>query len=296
MTKQDLLKASIREFEDKKNNALLWKCKRVFTTSGYAYLVKQTSTPISCAFHFAKTFETSEEIGKYENVEIALNTRQQIPFDDCVITYAPEGLGEELCVALLSQGNYNETMGQWHYRGVGTFGVISHRFLVADESEISDNLGVNSMQIILELQADYPYVPSYFEAKSEKQYVMVDVEEQGVMGGILAPQIATSADGTQKQKLTQWKRDAVKLTFVNFTRDEALKELNRVMQSSLSKETQFGFCTTPNLSNKYLYQMAFNWKSLTYISEFEINYLLRESASETAKRVLQIIYKALETI
>lgn len=280
MTKQDLLRASIKEFEDFKENALLWKCKRVFTASGYAYLIKQSSEPISCAFHFAKNFETSEEIGKYENVEITLNTRKEIGFDDSIITY------KDLTVALLTQGNYNETMAQWHYHGVGSFSPISNKFLITDESEIEENLGVNSMEIMLNLQKDYPMVPSYFEAKSEKKYIMVDVEEQGVMSGVLN----FNSGGI----LQLWKKDAVKLTFVNFNRDEALKEINRIQNASLDKDTNFGFCSTPDLSNKYLYQLAFNWKSLTYVSNFEINYWCKSTTPEEITKVKQLIYNALQ--
>lgn len=278
MTRKNLLDRSIKEFEDKKQNALFWTCDKIFTKSGYLYIVKKESRPISCAFHYAKSFETSEEIGKYENVEIALNTYEELGFEG-VVEY--NGLN----VAFSSQGNYNDTMQIWHYKGVGTFDVISNQFMVMSADEINNNLGVNSMEIMLNLQKDYPFVPSYFEAKSEKKYVMVDIDSSEDIGGAL------KKDG--KYKLH--KSDEVKLTFVNFTRDEALQELFRIQENSLKPDTQFGLMTSPTLENRYLYQIAFNWKSLTYISSFKINYYIKSNATYDPA-IKDVIFEALETL
>lgn len=281
MTRKNLLNRSIKEFEDNVQNALYWECDKVFTDSGYLYIVKKTSRPICCAFHFAKSFETSDEIGKYENVEIALNTKEELGFDG-VVEY------NGLTVAFASQGNYNETMGIWHYKGVGTFEPISNRFMVTSEDEISNNLGVNSMEIFLELKDKYPMVPSYFEAKSEKQYIMVDVDNatDAEIGGAL------KKDG----KYMLHKADDIKLTFVNFTRDEAMAELYRIQESSLKPNSKFGLMSTPTFENRYTYQIAFNWKSLTYISNFRVNYYIKSSTESAEKYIKNVIYKQLEAL
>lgn len=283
MTKVDLLKASKKEFEDKVNNAVVWSCKRVFTSSGYAYLIKQSSKPISCAIHFARNFETSDEVGKFENIEVAINTNEEIPFEDAVIEY------KDFIVALLSQRNYNETMKMWHYNGVGSFSPISNFFFVTSEDEIIHNLGVNSMQIFCELKKDYPIVPSYFNAQSTKKYIMVDIEEASEgLNSVLSKDI--------EGRISARKRDNVKLTFVNFTRDEALAELHRIQEASLVESPKFGFVSAPKLENKYLYQLAFNWKSNTYIATFSIFYFISSEALWPGKVIEEVIYEQLQAI
>lgn len=281
MTRAHLLKKSVEEFEDKINNALYWKCDRVITKSGYMYIIKRESKPISCAFHFAKSFETSEEIGKYSNVDIALNTREELGFDG-VIEY------HDLTVAFTSHGNYNETMAQWHYKGVGTFDAISNQFLVTSEDEINDNLGVNSMEIFLDLKNRYPIVPSYFDSSSERKYIMVDIENSEELGGGLR----IAKDG----KYELHKAEDVKLTFVNFTRDEAMEELYRIQEHSLSPITKFGIMTSPTLENRYLYQIAFNWKSLTYVSSFKINYYTRSKTEKELTEIKETLFNSLEAL
>ena len=267
MTKVDLLKRSKQEFEDKVKNALLWECDRVITDSGYMYIIKKNSRKISCAFHFAKSFETSEEVGKYENVDIALNTDEELGFDG-VIEY------HDLTVAFTSQGNYNETMKMWHYKGVGTFDPISNQFMIMDEAEINNNLGVNSMELFIKLK---------------ENYIMVDIENSDDLGGALKID-----EETGKYRLH--KSDQVKLTFVNFTRDEAMKELYRIQESTLMPTATFGLMSSPTLENRYLYQIAFNWKSLTYVSNFRINYYIHSTTREELTKVKEVIFDTLEAL
>lgn len=280
MTREALLKASIKEFEDSSDNALVWTCRRLFNNSGYCYIIKQESHPFSCALHYNISFDTSEEIGKYSNIEVAINTREQIPFES-LIEY------KGMHFAITSQGNYNETMKQWHYRGVGSFDPIFNQFLIFSEDEIDSNLGVNSMAILLGLQKDYPFVPSYFEAQSVKKYVMIDVERGENLGGSIKLKV---------DKLALHLSDNVKLTFVNFTRDECIAELFRIQQASLMPDSKFGLMSSPTLENKYIYQLAFNWKSLTYVSEFTINYYAQSSTEESVKHIKEALFEALEAL
>lgn len=282
MTRVDLLKRSKQEFEDRVKNALLWECDRVITDSGYMYIIKKSSRKISCAFHFAKSFEASEEVGKYENVDIALNTDEELGFDGVIEYY-------DLTVAFTSQGNYNETMKMWHYKGVGTFEPISNQFMITDEAEINNNLGVNSMELFIKLKENYPIVPSYFEAKSTKKYIMVDIENSEELGGSLRINNETG-------KYELHKSDQVKLTFVNFTRDEAMKELYRIQESTLMPTATFGLMSSPTLENKYLYQIAFNWKSLTYVSNFRINYYIHSTTQEELQKIKEAVIETLETL
>lgn len=258
MTREELLRASIEEFRDHQENALFWTCERIFTSSGYCYILLRESRPISCAIHFNRSFESDENIGKYENNDMQINTREELDFGG-VIEY------KGLFCALVSQGNWNATMGQFHYMGAGSFGPISKLFLITNEEEVNKKIGVDSMPIFMNLEFGVPIVPSYYMAESQKSYVMVDVSYEGD----ITPIVST------RESYEQIKVDSVKLTFVNFTTHDAMKFLERLQNLSLSQEAEFGFLSTPGLQAKHTYQISFNWKALVYESSFRINYCLR---------------------
>lgn len=279
----DLLKASVQEFKDKKENALFWTIDRVYTTSGYSYLIKKKSKPISCAFHFAHSFEQDSILGKYETADIAINTNDELGFDG-IITY------KDLIVAFTGSGNYNEEMKMWHYFGVGAFNPINKQFLVLSEKEINDNLGVNSTEIILDLADKYPIVPHFFEAKSDKKYIIFEADENSPID--VGSCIDYDADG----KLRLHKIDDVTLTFVNFTRNEAMQELYRIQKESLKPETKFGIMSEMLLRNEEVYQIAFNWRSLAYSCDFTINYYALESEKNKVPKIKKIVYNFLQKL
>lgn len=281
MTKEYLLAQSVKEFEDKKENALLWSIDRIYTKTGYCYIVKKQSTPISCAFHFANSFTQDETLGKYQTADIVLNTRTKLGFDG-IITY------KDLVVAFTNSGNYNETMGQWHYFGVGAFNQITNRFLILDEKEIDANLGVNSTEIFLNLEKDYPIVPHYFEAKSDEKYILFEARE---MGG--AYRTGSTLGFGADNYLNYHKVDSISLTFVNFNRDEAMSEMYRIQQESLKPDTQFGINTPFDIRNIELYQIAFNWRALAYSCDFVINYYISKSVTDKLPIIKEAIFKSL---
>lgn len=270
MTREELLKASIEEFRDLQENALFWTCERIFTSSGYCYILLKESRPISCAIHFNRSFESDENIGKYESNDMQINTREDLGFEG-VIEY------KGLFCALVSQGNWNATMGQYHYQGTGSFGPINRQFLITNEQEVNKKIGVDSMPIFMNLEFGVPIVPSYYMAKSQTSYVMVDVEYEGDITPILST----------RKSYEQIKVDNVKLTFVNFSTHDAMKFLDRLQNLSLSQNPTFGFLTTPGLQAQHVYQISFNWKALVYESSFKINYCLR-GYYENEKAIIRI--------
>lgn len=270
MTKEYLLKASIAEFEDKKENALFWDCDRIFTSSGYCYILKKKSRPISCALHYNRTFETDENIGKYENNDVLLNTREDLGFQG-LIEY------KGIYCAFNQQGNWNAEMGQFHYNGSGSFGPISQKFLITDEKEVEEKIGADSTPIFMNLDFGVPIVPAYYQAESMKKYVMVSTEYERDLTPI------TEAIKSYEQI----KVDNVKLTFVNFTTHDAMDFLHKLQNLSLSPNGGFGFLSTPGLAAKSTYQISFNWKALVYESSFSINYCLK-GIYEKEKDIIRI--------
>lgn len=276
----ELLKASVNEFKDKKENALFWEVDRIYTKSGYAYLVKKKSTPISCALHFANSFQQDSTLGRYETADIAINTNTQLGFDG-IITY------KDLIIAFTGSGNYNEEMKMWHYFGAGSFSPINKQFLVLSEKEIDNNLGVNSTEIILDLAKDYPIVPHFFEAKTDKKYIIFQADENSPI------EVGSCIDYDQNNSLRLHKVDDVTLTFVNFTRNEAMAELYRIQQESLKPDTKFGIMSEMLLKNDEIYQIAFNWRALAYTCDFTINYYAVESKDNHVAKIKKVIYSFL---
>lgn len=284
MTKAYLLSQSVKEFEDKQENALFWEVDKIYTKSGYLYLVKKNSRPISCALHFASGFQQDSILGKYETADILINTREELGFEG-VITY------KGFTIAFTNAGNYNETMGQWHYIGVGAFSPISNRFFITDEKEVNSNLGINSTETILSLQKDYPIVPHFFQAKTEEKYILFEAFEDGTQ------RVGSMLDfDTTDDKMRLHRIDDIKLTFVNFTRDEAMAEMYRIQQESLKPDTKFGIMSEFKIKNDELYQMAFNWRVLAYSCAFTINYYITQSEKGLLPRIRQIVYNSIARI
>lgn len=275
MTREALLKASIREFEDFKNNCQVWEVDRHFTDTGYCYMIKKNPKEISAAIHYNASFETDDSVGKYENNDVAINTREQLPFDS-ILTY------KDLTFAIASMGNYNETMGQWHYAAQSAFKPISDEFLITDEAEINQKIGCNSLGIIMALDFEYPLVPSYYAATDKKSYVMLSVTSSEGITPII----------TTDDYVYQRKRDTLKVSFVNIDTKGALYFLRQLQEYSLMPNTEFGINSIGTLADENLYQKSFNWKSLTYSVDIDLNYLLKTDGI-IDKRFSEILYKSI---
>lgn len=280
MTKQDLLKASIAEFQDFKNNALYWTCKRIITKSGYCFIVKQKNNPISCAIHYNRSFETDESVGKYENNDFMINTRVELDYHG-LIEY------KGMFFAISSVGNYNETMAQYHYQGSGAFKPIADKFLILDETEVDEQLGVNSLSIFMLFgeSLGMPTLPAYFEASYyHTAYILVSVEHDSSFTPVVS----------EGNELIQRKIDSVTLTFVNYEVQKVMEFLKKLQDFSVSESSTFGFVTLPDLKERSIHQKSFDWKALSYTSEFKINYVLKSNFLENQCIIKQVFFNMLE--
>lgn len=282
MTREALLSASVQEFQDHKNNAWFIPCRRIGTRSGYEYLLKEEDKKrkISCAIHFNRSFESSEVIGKYENNEVSINTREELGFNG-IVEY------KDFVIGIVSQGNYNETMKQYHYRCVGGFTPITRKFLVTSEEEIEEDLGVNSYEVILTSWGkDYPIFPAHLSAGSKAKYITVEVENEEEVSPI------RNLEG----KAISHQIDRVSLHFVNFTRTECLRHLDYIQSLSKKPETNFGFVDTFKLSSATVYQISFDWKSLAYKAECRINYYLSSLDIIEVSKIREVILDNLKAV
>lgn len=264
MTREALLRASINEFEDKIQNCLVWEIDRVYTSTGFCYIIKKSSEKQSCALHYDMQLNESSAIGRFETNSVQITTRTELP-SDCIITY------KGLTIAINEMGWYNETMGQWHYMGQDIIKAISDEFLITDLTEINNEIGINSYPIFAGLGLLYPIVPSYYAPEAtDKSYVVLDI---------------TSGEGVtpifyKDKKLYQYKRDLVKFSFVNVDTKSALEFMEEVQNQSKRPNTKFGINTLNTFIDEKIYQKSFNWRALNYQMSLEINYYLSGDTQE----------------
>lgn len=282
MTREALLKASIREFKDYKNNAMVWNVERHFTNSGYCYILKLKSRPISCAIHYNASFDTDENVGKYENNDIAINTREKLDSNNEIIEY------KGMYIAISSIGNFNATMGQWHYAGQASFKPIADRFLITDLAQIQNEIGSNCLSILMKLDLGYPLVPAYYAAHDKSSYIMFNVNYSEAYNIISYSQ--------ELGALCQYRKDNVKLSFVNIDTLTAMKILEKLNEFALKKGAEFGINNIPSLSDENFYQKSFNWKSLVYSSVLDINYHLKASDARSIKEIKEVFFNAVKGI
>lgn len=276
MTREALLKQSIKEFEDKKQNALFYVCKRVDTPSGYVYLVKGKPKKISCAIHYNRSFEATDNFGRIEVNDVAINTREELGIGH-IVEY------KDFVFGIASQEDYNATMGQWHYQGVASHRFIQAQFYVENESLINKHIGYNAMAILHELDLGFHILPPLFAVDTQEKFIMMDVEQ------------STNLTPVYKREalFRQERIDDCKLSFVNLDTNEVLKTLYKFQQASLVKDARFGFLSLPSLSDNGLFQKSFNWRSLAQTGSFRIHYALNSDIDENDKMIRQATLKTL---
>lgn len=280
MYREALLKKSISEFKDNVNNCLLFETETYTTTSGYRYIIKKgKGTSISAAIHYNATLQTEDFIGRFECNDVTINTRQEMPLGS-VLEY------KGLVFAVVSQGNYNESMAQWHYNATSAVSFIQSKFYVTDKKSICDEIGFNSLSIWLQMDFGVPVVPSHYAVDSLNKFIMVDVKASE----IVTPVIRDS------EKIYQHRKDSVLFSFVNMSRLEVLQALEILQEKSIEKNTNYGLNSLPALANESFYQKSFNWKSLSHTGIFDVNYYLSGSDGADYKVIKEALIKSITRI
>ena len=266
MTREALLNASISEFRDNKNNCLLYTTETYTTKSGYKYVIKKgKGESVSAAIHYNANLDVEDFIGRFESNDVTINTREKIELGS-VLEY------QGLLFSIVSQGNYNETMKQWHYQATGAVSFMQSQFFITSESQINEDIGFNSMQIWLSMSDAFgvPVLPSHYAVDSKSKFILVDIQESQS----ITPVVRTP-DG-----IFQYRRDTVYFSFVNMTRTEELKALEALQEYSKMPNALYGLNSLPSLANEEFYQKSFNWKSLSHTGTFDVNYYLSAEDSE----------------
>lgn len=292
-SREVLLKKSITEFEDNQFNTLVYQTKRITTNSGYTYIIKQPNPKkISCAIHLATSWEAEWFAGKVQNIDVSLNTREQID-TDCIIEY------QGLDIAISSIEDYNNTMKQWHYRGATAYGYIGSKFIIKDEKEIEKNLAADCFPLLFEaLQSvtEIPIFPSYFSVSSvisdsNTKCIIVDVDETECVS-----LLKTTLNTDLTEKHVQNNNDKIRISFVNTTATETYT-IFAALRDYIRSQDLLGLVSTPKIYHKKIYQKSFNFKSLIHVAEFDVNYNLTINPdAESVKTIKEALVTMLKTL
>lgn len=292
-SREALLKKSIAEFEDRQFNTLVYNTKRITTNSGYTYIIKQPNPKkISCAIHLATSWEVEWFAGKIQNIDVSINTREQID-TDCLIEY------QGLDIAITSIEDYNDTMKQWHYRGSTAYGYIGSKFIVKDEKEIEQNLAVDCFPVLFEVIQSItkiPVFPSYFSVSSvisdsNTKCIIVDIDETECVS-----LLKTTLNTDLTESHTQNNNDRVRISFMNTNTTETYS-IFAALRDYMQSQNLLGLVSNPKIYHKKIHQKSFNFKALIHICEFEVNYNLNiNPGSETVKVIKDALVSMLKVI
>ena len=292
-SKENLFKRSIREFEDKKNNCLVWRTERVITESGYQFIIKQKEPrAIAAAIHTTQDFE-HKEVGKIEVSSVMINTREELDPND-LIEY------ENQYFAIESRDYLNETMGMYHYICFTCYG-YNNRFIVLDPEDIEKELSINSFpkvynmlkNIKIERRPLHVY-PTFFKmehilaVKSIQKFVVLEVLETKTKSFLNTYYDTTS----NKISFIQNNQDTLKIWMINFNRDETYNILGQLKQefANSTAPSGVGLASDFRIYSETEYQKGINLKTLLNVLELDVNYnVISSDPLEGASFIKQVL-------
>lgn len=271
-SREALLKKSIKEFEDNKANTLVYDTEQIINNSGYLYILKKPNPKkISCAIHYTRHWNSEWDVGKIENIDYEINSREYIK-PESIIEY------EGIQIAYASIDSYNDTMKQYHYRALSTHG-YSNKFIVLDDKKTEEVISINCFPYLFDFfksATNIPVFPSYFNVskaitRDDYKFISIDIPSTKCIN-ILSTDIKM-LEGATVDTYRQNNNDEVKIAFTNMNQVETyslIAKLKEFLQSS----KDIGLVESMNIYPKEVYQKSFNVKSLTNVCEFSTNYNL----------------------
>ena len=279
---ENLLKGSIKEFEDKTNNALAIPCVYIPGTNGLPYLIKNTSLQknVSIALHVSADQEQRED-GIYDSGYISIDTHENLMeifgegSDIVIILY------KEYIIGINRSGDFNSQANTYHYTGE----LLLNRnddYIILDEDEATTLILSDSTTKWLDLATYFglSIFPSFVSTKNKNDtHLIVSITNSKALNNV------HQIDDTTKR---QYKKDTVKLFLVNSTLIQA-QELAEKIFKSPEKYGYFGIQDFPGWKtiNEYT-QKSFGLKQNIRSMELKINYQLDITTETGIKYFKQI--------
>lgn len=264
MTREFLLKASIAEFKDTKNNAEVYTFERFVTSTGYTYLKVDIESKkcISCAIHIDT--EKDELYGIQEVAKGFLSTRVKIN-NNQFVKY------KNFYLFINSNSEYNETMQQYGYR-VDLLTNDKLRLL----SEINEEFG-NTCYDKVSTIPGYSIMPFYsYQGDFTQGVILFKIEESKSITMVRQ----------HLKKLSQLREDKVSFQLVNLPRDKVFLFSRDLQEFSLSSNN-FGIVSTLEIKDNEEYDKASQLKSLASSVETAISYTIEVEADSLSDRTIR---------
>lgn len=275
MTREKLLKASVRSFQDTLNPAYAYQYKIVNTAQGYSYIAidYKTKRSIVCAIHLATSKEIFEAGGIIAQTEGQLSTRDALKRNEMVIY-------KDYFIFWNSFNEYNETMRQYMY----DVRVLppNDKILLHKLNKIVGNTCYDKIAAI----PNYAILPNH-----------ADITSDDFTSGLLLLECKFSEAITptmynRNGKLSQQRVDEVIFTAFNLTRAQGLKFMKDLQDYSLSSK-EFGFIELPYIADETYIDKSNAIKSLIAKIYAKISYNLIDADSDDGgeKIIRNVIYR-----
>ncbi|EGV1470927.1 hypothetical protein JF110_001652 [Campylobacter jejuni] len=269
MTRESLLKQSIKAFKDKFNEAKLYEYKLTTTEQGYSYIVKNSKSlkVIECAIHYDTQINYNDDKGSIREVDISVITREKLG-SNCLIEY------EDLTIMIKSYSGYNESMGQYEYIG---------KALTSDKlkllTKLKDTYGYSIYDKLLSIN-EFVIIPKYL-TKNDKFNGKVALYEK-------IDSEAITMINPYSNDLNQILTEDVEFILVNFSRGDVILFIQKLEKLSL-EENLFGIISTPNIEELNDIDTYFSLKGIAYKITIKLCYNINLRTTNDTKLIRNVI-------
>lgn len=276
MTREALLNASVKAYEDKQNQAYAYKFSRAITKQGYSYITidYKTKRAITCAIHLATQKDNIEGLSAFVAQRAGtISTRQPLAHDEMVMY-------KDYFLFWHSYTDFNETMGQYSYEVSAL--PPNDRILL---SKITDVYGNTSYDKVAPIPT-YTILPYY-----------ADLSNEDFANGVILLE-CTDSKGVSitrynplKKSLSQQRTDEVVFTLLNMTRQQSLKFITDIQEYSLASQ-DFGFIELPYITDETYIDKSNAIKAIISKIYAKISYNLTSDYNDNADKIIRtVIYK-----
>lgn len=275
MTREKLLSASVKSYQDKENKAHAYMYKVVNTADGYSYIAidYKTKREITCAIHLGTDKETFQFGGVIPNTFGVLSTRDKLHNNE-VVSY------KDYLLFWQSFVQFNETMGQYSY----DVRVLppNDKILLSKMTQAYSNTCFDKISPM----PNYTLLPNHADLRDEvfkDETILMECSSNRSFNPVTADPF--------KKVFSQQRVDDVIFTLYNMPRQKAMKFMVDLQEFSLSSQ-DFGFIELPYIVDE-TYINEFNaTKSLISKIYTKISYNLTSNyEADGSKFIRTILYK-----
>lgn len=268
-----LLNKATETLKDSINKIKLIPYKRIFTKSGYNYIIpnKRKTITMQGVVGVNVEYELSDNIGYFKGVKAEINTQEKI-VGDFFIEY------KDLIIFVNGFDGFTESAGQYRYVGVA---LRSDRIHLINDSLANADYGYSCLDIIVDIP-DYVILPK-FETLAKESF------KEGVILAEIQEQKTLNLFNLGLDSISQSLVDSVRFVLVNMNRAEATKFLKAILDYSL-KSQNFGIVSNPEIKEISDYDNVSNLRSVLYEIVVKISYNIEIKEKVVEKGIKNVLF------